>query len=116
MLYSRTLFLFFFLVFLLASGTKEQTQLPLARLNTHFSGGLTAADRGGSCIQQADVRTGSADRGTCNIHGQHTTNVECRREGLVKIQSQNAGVQDLKFQPCTLSHHIPPLSQMIPAD
>ena len=113
MLYSRTLFL----VFLLASGTKEQTQLPLARLNTHFSGGLTGANRGGSHIQQADVRTGSADRGTCNIHGQHTPNVECRCEGLVKIQSQTkAGVQDLKFQPCTLSHHIPPLSQMIPAD
>lgn len=116
MLYSRTLLLVF-LVFLLASGTKEQTQLPLARLNTHFSGGLTAANQGGSHIQQADVRAGRADRGTCNIHWQLTPNVECRCEGLVKIQSEmNTGVEDLKFQPCTLSHHIPLLSQIIPAD
>ena len=60
MLYSRTLFL----VFLLAFGTNEQTQLPLARLNTHFSGGLTACNQEGGHIQQADVRTGSADKGT----------------------------------------------------
>ena len=53
-----------FLVFLLASGTKEQTQLPLTRLNTQFSGGLTASNQGGSHIQQADVRTGSADKGS----------------------------------------------------